>query len=88
MSTKKRIEITVETDRLWFIRRRPSSLPAMSVCCARCPEPSEMVTAPEAAAVAGVDSRMIYLWVAAEALHFTETPEGLLLICLNSLPKH
>lgn len=85
MSTKKRIEITVETDRFWFIRRRPSSLP---VWCARCPEPSEMVTALEAAMVAGVDTRMIYLWVAAEALHFIETPEGLLLICLNSLPKH
>jgi hypothetical protein len=31
----------------------------------------------------GVDSRMICLWVAAEALHFIETPEGLLLICLS-----
>lgn len=86
MSTKKRIEITVETDRVWFIRQRSSSLP---VWCAECAEPSEMITALEAAAASGVDSRTIYRWVgAAEALHFTETPEGRLLICLNSLPKH
>jgi hypothetical protein len=83
LSTKKRIEITVETERVWFTGQRRSALP---VWCAECPEP--MVTALEAAAVAGVDSRLIYLWVAAEALHFTETHEGRLPICLNSLPKH
>ena len=84
MSTKKRIEITVETDRMWFTGQRQSH---PSVWCAECTEPSEMVTAIEAAAIAGVDSRTIYRRVAAEELHFAETSEGLLLICLNSLLK-
>lgn len=39
----------------------------------------------EAVAVAGVSSRVIHQWVEAGLMHFTETPEGHLLICLNSL---
>ena len=45
-----------------------------------------MITANQAAIVAGVNSRTIYRWVEADRLHFIETPEGLLLVCLNSIP--
>ena len=44
-----------------------------------------MVTADEAAGLAGVSSRTIYRRVEAESLHFMETNEGRLLICTNSL---
>jgi excisionase family DNA binding protein len=44
-----------------------------------------MVTAEEAAAVAGVTRRTIYRWVEAQSVHFAETPDGALLICLDSL---
>lgn len=36
-------------------------------------------------AIAGINSRAIHRLVEAGAVHFTETPEGLLLICLSSL---
>lgn len=45
-----------------------------------------MVKVDEAAILAHVSSRSIYRWVETERVHFAETPEGLLLICLNSLP--
>jgi hypothetical protein len=44
-----------------------------------------MLSVDEAAAVARSSSRAIYRRVEADTLHFTETPEGRLLICLNSL---
>jgi hypothetical protein len=84
MSRKRRTEITVETHRVLVIRHHRRIVRAWCEGCAR---PVQMVTAEEAAAVAGVTSRTIYRWVEAEQLHFTETPERSLLICLRSLPK-
>ena len=53
------------------------------VLCERCG--CGMLLLEEAVAVAGVTSRVIHQWVEAGAVHFAETPDGLLLICLNSL---
>jgi hypothetical protein len=84
MRKKTRTEITIETSRVMVIRQRPTSVRAW---CHRCRKPVKMTTADEAASAAGVTSRAIYRWVEAEMVHFRETPEGRLLICLNSLPK-
>lgn len=35
--------------------------------------------------VAGISSRTIHRLVESGAVHFTETPEGVLLVCLSSL---
>lgn len=53
--------------------------------CAACAEKVQMVTPAEAALLGHVSQRTIYRWIEAEKLHFTETPEGLLMICINSL---
>jgi len=45
-----------------------------------------MIMPDEAVMLAHVSARTIYRWVEAEQLHFTETPEGCLLVCPNSLP--
>jgi len=79
--TKKRIEITVETDRVLIIRQ-DSSHPAW---CAACATEVKMLTAEGAAAVAGLSLRDICRQVDAGQLHFSETPDGRLSICLNSL---
>ena len=42
----------------------------------------------EAAELGHVSTRTIYRWIEAETLHFTETSEGLLMICLDSLQTH
>jgi DNA-binding transcriptional MerR regulator len=44
-----------------------------------------MLSIDDAAILAGVSSRTIFRWAEAGIVHSTETPEGLLLICLNSL---
>jgi hypothetical protein len=46
-----------------------------------------MVTADEAASQAGLSARAIYQLIEARALHFIETPDRLVFVCLNSLGK-
>jgi hypothetical protein len=80
--TKKRIEITVEANQLLVIRRRVRSVGSR---CATCAAVVQMVTPEEAVAVARVGMHTIYRWVEEGRLHITETGDGLLWICLNSL---
>jgi excisionase family DNA binding protein len=82
MRRKRRTETRVEIERVVVIRQRRGVGQAW---CADCAQPVTMVTAEEAAAVAGVTRRTIYRWVEAEKIHFTETPDGALLVCLNSI---
>jgi hypothetical protein len=44
-----------------------------------------MLSIDDAAILAGVNSRTIFGWAESGVVHSTETPDGLLLICLNSL---
>ena len=82
MSTKRRTEITIETDRVFVLSRRRISV---LTWCAACGERVTMITPDEAAITARVSSRAIYRWMEAERLHFTETADGFLLVCTNSL---
>jgi hypothetical protein len=77
----KRTEITIETDRLLFV----SSTRKVVDWCAACGAQVEMVTVDQAAILAHVDARTIFRRVEAETLHFSETAEGSLRICPNSL---
>jgi hypothetical protein len=80
--TKKRIEITVEKRRLIVLRRaRASGLD----WCADCGEQVAMLTPDQAATIANVSSRTIYRRVEAGEMHYTETAEGFLLVCPNSI---
>jgi hypothetical protein len=81
---KRRVRITVESDQFLVLRRPGSRLTAW---CAECDYLVDMIAPEEAMALAGVSSREIYRWVEAGRVHFLETPEGFLLICLGSLPK-
>ena len=55
--------------------------------CAACGAEVTMVSPQEAAVIAGVTVREINRWVESEMVHFMETDDGLLLICMNSLGK-
>jgi len=77
----RKIEITIETDRVLSISRR------FATWCAACADLTIMVRVDEAAALAGVSARTVYWRMETGQLHCTETPEGLQLICLNSLLK-
>jgi hypothetical protein len=53
--------------------------------CDSCGMKVRMVTAKDASRLAQVTPRTIYRWAEAGQLHFTESQDGLLLICLKSL---
>ena len=80
---RKRTEITIETERTLFI----SSPRKVISWCAACGAPAKMVPVDEAALVARIDSRTIFRLVEAGRLHSSDTTEGLLLVCLDSLFK-
>ena len=82
MKISRRTEITVETRRTLIIRNgRPYRLDR----CAECGAQAQMTTANEAAILAGVSPRAIYQLIEARKLHFVEMPDGVVLICPNSL---
>lgn len=77
---KTRTEITFEMDRLIVLNRSRKS-----EWCTSCSRPVEMLSVDDAALVAQVNSVTIFRWAIAGDLHSSETPDGLLLICPNSL---
>jgi hypothetical protein len=80
--TKRRIEITLEKHRVVTVRTRRVSAVGW---CDSCGMKVRMVTAEDASGIAQVTPRTIYRWAEAGQLHFTESQDGLLLICLKSL---
>lgn len=79
----KRMEITIEFERQTVIRRVQAT--DTKVICLLCVKEVEMLTTDEAALIAKCSSRAIFGWCEIGWLHFTETAEGLLLICSHSL---
>jgi len=53
--------------------------------CDKCSEPSGMITPEEAAALCEVSTRTIYRWLEMASIHFSESEDEALLICLKSL---
>ncbi|MDQ3586540.1 MAG: hypothetical protein M3407_12285 [Acidobacteriota bacterium] len=84
MAKKRRSETTIELHEVLMIRRTAG----LSInWCAECAAEVEMLTPEEAAATAGVGARIIYRRIEAGQLHFTETPDGRLLICFRLLVR-
>lgn len=81
-TTKRRIEINIDRQRLVVLKRRGG---AVAEWCGDCGEQVAMLTPDQAAVIANVSSRTIYRRVEAGEMHYTETAEGLLLVCANSL---
>jgi hypothetical protein len=84
VKTKRMTEITVETDEVFVIRRLGSSVAAR---CVECGERVSMVTAEEAARLTGLGWREIARRVETGGVHFLETTDGQLLICIDSLSE-
>jgi hypothetical protein len=82
MNTSSKTEITVETHRILTIRRGSRYRLAW---CEACGEQARTVTADEAAILAGVSSSAIYQLIEARKLHFVETADRVVFICLKSL---
>ena len=82
MKARNKVEITVETHRILTIKKGSRHRLAW---CEGCGEPVRMVTADEAAILARVSPREIYQQIEAQEIHFVETPDRLIFLCLNSL---
>ena len=80
--TRRRIEITVERQRILLVKRRQ---PAATVWCETCAGRPQMLTLDEAARLLGVSERDIFRRVEARQVHFTETAGGRLYVCGSSL---
>ncbi len=80
---KRRTRIVVETQGVWIIRRPGGPF---SAWCGACAAEVRMITPDEAATILCCSTRTIYSWVEAAKIHFSERPDGSLLICLDSLP--
>jgi hypothetical protein len=78
----RRAEIIVEFNQVVVIKK-PEGLVVM--WCPVCEERANMITTEAAAVLSNVDTRAIYRRIEAGAIHFNETSEGLVLVCLNSL---
>ena len=84
MMRRKRTEITIEADRTFVFTRSRMRPPAW---CPECRTEVALLNAFEAAALAGVSSHTVYRWAEVGGLHSRLTPEGVLLVCTDSLPK-
>jgi hypothetical protein len=83
MTADRRVEITVETERLLIIRQRRSIL----AWCRECGREAEMVSLKEAQALSRMPGQEFCESAPARRWHLSETQEGTFLVCLASLWK-
>ena len=82
MERKRKTEITIETEQVLIIRKTGQPSRAW---CAMCAAEVSLVPPEEAALLTEVSLRAICRQVEAGQLHFRETADGRLFICLDSL---
>jgi hypothetical protein len=82
MHRRRRAEIMIEIDRTIVYTRRYARQPHW---CESCAAEVEMITAFEAARLAGMSSYTIFARAEAGEIHSTVTAEGVLLLCIESL---
>lgn len=83
MWRKRRTEITIETHQVLVLHRRHNFNRTICLQCASGSAP--LFTPEDAGAFAGVSTRTVYRWVEAGRVHFTETNDGRLFVCLATL---
>jgi len=81
---KKITRVTVATHQVLIVRTAKNFVRAW---CEACGGQVEMLSLEQAAAITGFTLRAICRQVEADSIHFRETADGSLLICLNSLLK-
>jgi hypothetical protein len=84
VATRKRTIVRVETRSLSVIRPVRA---AVNFWCGQCAAVVPTVTPEHAARISGSTPREVYRLIESGRLHFTETTDGQLLVCCESLPK-
>ena len=81
---KKRLEITIETTRVFVAGGSGSQAREW---CGSCGGQFQMLTMEQAMNVGGMTTRAIYRRIETGEIHFSEKSDGRLLVCLKSLLK-
>ena len=81
-SKQRRTRITIETRRL-----RVMTGLDRKAWCAGCDQEVVMITIEQAATLARMSAMQIYRSIHAGKLHYAETEEGSLLVCVNSIGR-
>lgn len=83
--TTRTVELTFERSEFFVALkfRGPTLSP-----CAQCGGNARFVTLAEAARASGASLREIFRRIEAAEIHFLETPEGSLFVCLDSLNQN
>ena len=82
MITRKRRTRTIHAERLVIVESGESVVPGY---CGICNAERQMLSPEQAARLCGLSLRQLFRLVESSSLHFTETPDGLLVVCLESL---
>jgi hypothetical protein len=82
MRLRRRITVTHEKREISISGSIPGREQAY---CERCGREVTMLSVTLAAGLAGVAERLLYQWVESGKAHFVERPNGVLLICSESL---
>lgn len=82
MDKPRQLRITVSKSEVTLIKKLHGTAEAD---CPQCRARVAMATPEQAVTLTGIHSRVIYGWVEREWVHFIETAEGHLLVCLDSL---
>jgi len=84
MGGKRRHSVTtIEKHEFWIVKKPVQQTP--KILCRTCQYVSGMLTPREAAAQAGVSQRTVYRWIEDGRVHFAETEDGELFVCLAPL---
>ena len=81
----KRTEVTIESETVVVLRSGATPLRAW---CEGCEAASVMLTPDAAASIAGMTMQALYARVEAGLIHFTELPDGALLVCSASVDRN
>jgi hypothetical protein len=83
VTKNRKIEKHVEIHEFYVMKTTSGSLPAL---CTECSAGDAFMLSPEqASTVTHVPLRMIYCWIETASIHFRETPNGSVIVCLKSL---
>lgn len=77
----KQTKITIETDSLLILRGRSSA----RAWCPLCRAEAEMIDIEKAGVISNLDRPALEEWLNSAKLHRSQTSEGSVLLCLNSL---
>lgn len=80
---KEQLEVDGKSETLQVVIIKRSAV-AEQRKCSECSETSGLITPHEAAAIRGVSTRVIYRWLEDRSIHFVETDDGELFICLRT----